>query len=82
MDALRRCVRGGREFGVRAIIVGAIDERAAEFYRHFDFHDLDQRRLGRRLSDIAAALDDGELAGVPTTQPRRTGGSGSERLTD
>jgi len=47
-----------------------------------DFHDLDQRRLWRRLSDIAAALDDGELSGVPTTQPRRTGGSGSERLTD
>lgn len=56
VDALRRCVRGGREFGARAVVVDAIDERAAQFYRHFDFHDLDQGRLWRRLSDIAAAV--------------------------
>jgi GNAT superfamily N-acetyltransferase len=57
VDALRRCVRGGREFGARAVIVDAIDERAAEFYRHFGFHDLDQKRLWRRLRDISTALD-------------------------
>lgn len=57
VDALSRCVRGGREFGARAIVVDAIDERAATFYRHFDFHDLDERRLWRRLSDVAAAID-------------------------
>ena len=56
VDALRRCVRGGREFGARAVVVDAIDDAAAEFYHHFDFHDLDDRRLWRRLSDIAAAL--------------------------
>lgn len=56
VDALRRCVRGGREFGARAVVVDAIDEPATEFYRHFDFHDLDQGRLWRRLSDIAAVL--------------------------
>lgn len=56
VDCLRRCVRGGAEFGAPAVVVDAIDERAAEFYRHFDFHDLDQGRLWRRLSDIAAAL--------------------------
>lgn len=56
VDALGRCVRGGREFGARAVVVDAIDERAATFYRHFDFHDLDDRRLWRRLSDVAAAL--------------------------
>jgi predicted N-acetyltransferase YhbS len=56
VDALRRCVRGGREFGARAVVVDAIDEQAAEFYRHFDFRDLYDRRLWRRLSDIAAAL--------------------------
>lgn len=55
-DALRRCVRGGREFGARAVVVDAIDERAAAFYRHFDFHDLGDDRLWRRLSDIASAL--------------------------
>lgn len=56
LDALRRCMRGGVEFGARAVVVDAIDARAAEFYRHFDFHDLDQNRLWRRTSDIAAAL--------------------------
>lgn len=56
VDALRGCVRGGREFGARAVIVDAIDDQAAEFYRHFDFHHLDERRLWRRLSDIARAI--------------------------
>jgi len=55
-DALRRCVTGGREFGARAVVVDAIDDGAAEFYRHFGFHDLDEARLWRRLGDISAAL--------------------------
>lgn len=56
VDALRRCVRGGREFGARAVVVDAISADAAQFYRHFDFHDLDVRRLWRRLGDIERAL--------------------------
>ena len=56
IDALRRCVQGGREFGARAVVVDAVDERAAGFYRHFDFHDLEGRRLRRRLGDITQAL--------------------------
>lgn len=56
IDALRRSVRGGREFGARAIVVDAIDQRATNFYRHFDFHPLDGRRLWRRLADIERAL--------------------------
>lgn len=56
VDALRRCVRGGQEFGARAVIVDAIDDRAAAFYRHFGFHDLEGPRLWRRLTDIAQAL--------------------------
>ena len=56
VDALRRCVRGGREYGARAVIVDAINEQAAGFYRHFDFRRLDDRRLWRRLSDIARAV--------------------------
>jgi predicted N-acetyltransferase YhbS len=56
VDALRRCVRGGRELGARAVVVDAVDERAAGFYRHFDFHDLADGRLWRRLNDIAAAV--------------------------
>jgi predicted N-acetyltransferase YhbS len=56
VDALRRCVRGGREFGARAVVVDAVDDRAAAFYRHFGLHDLEGPRLWRRLADIAQAL--------------------------
>jgi predicted GNAT family N-acyltransferase len=56
VDALRRCARGGQEFGARAVVVDAIDDRAAAFYRHFGFHDLEGPRLWRRMSDISQAL--------------------------
>lgn len=56
VDALRRCVRGGHEFGARAVVVDAIDDDAAAFYGHFGFRDLDDRRLWRRLSDVARAV--------------------------
>ncbi len=56
VDALRRSVRGGREYGARAVVVDAISDEAAAFYRHFDFHELEGRRLWRRLSDIADVL--------------------------
>ena len=56
VDALRRCVRGGREFGARAIVVDAIDEEAAAFDEHFGFHELEGHRLWRRLTDVAKAL--------------------------
>jgi predicted N-acetyltransferase YhbS len=56
VDALRRCVRGSREFGARAIVVDALDDDAAAFSRHFGFHDLADRRLWRRLIDIDRAL--------------------------
>lgn len=59
VDALRRCVRGGREFGARAVVVDAIDERAAGFYRRFGFYDLDEGRLWRRLSDVADVVGGG-----------------------
>jgi predicted N-acetyltransferase YhbS len=58
VDALRRSVRGGREFGARALIVDAIDDRASMFYRHFGFHDLEGWRLWRRLSDIATTISE------------------------
>ncbi len=57
VDALRRCVRGGSEFGARAVVVDAISPEAADFYRHFGFHDLDGRRLWRRLADVAHSLE-------------------------
>jgi predicted N-acetyltransferase YhbS len=56
VDALRRCVRGGREFGARAVVVDAISEDAVSFYQHFGFHPLEARRLWRRLSDVARAV--------------------------
>jgi GNAT superfamily N-acetyltransferase len=57
VDALTRCVRGGREFGARAVVVDAVSPEAGDFYRHFGFHDLDENRLWRRIADIASALD-------------------------
>jgi GNAT superfamily N-acetyltransferase len=57
VDALRRCVRGGSEFGARAVVVDAISPEAAAFYRHFGFHDLDGHRLWRRLTDVAHSLE-------------------------
>ena len=57
VDALRRCVRGGQEFGARAGVVDAIDDRAAAFFRHFGFHDLEGHRLWSRLTDIGQALE-------------------------
>jgi predicted GNAT family N-acyltransferase len=56
VDALARSVRGGREFDARAVVVDAVSDDAAYFYRHFGFHDLDDRRLWRRLADITRAL--------------------------
>lgn len=56
IDALRRCGRGAREFGARAVVVDAIDEDAAAFYRHFGFFELEGRQLWRRISDIERAL--------------------------
>lgn len=68
VDALHRCVRGGREFGARTVIVDAIDDQAAAFYHHFGFHLLDDRRLWRRLSDVGRAI--GQYA---TTNANRSG---------
>jgi predicted N-acetyltransferase YhbS len=57
VDALARCVRGGNEFGARAVVVDAISSNAADFYRHLGFRELDERRLWRRLTDITNALE-------------------------
>jgi predicted N-acetyltransferase YhbS len=56
IDALRRCVRGARAFGARAVVVDASDEDATAFYRHFGFLELEGQRLWRRISDIERAL--------------------------
>ena len=51
-DALRRCVVGAYFYGARAVVVDAIDERAAAFYRHFGFRELEGNRLWLKVSDI------------------------------
>ena len=52
----QRKARGGRELGARALIVDAIDDQASAFYRRFDFDELDDRRLWRRLADVTRAV--------------------------
>jgi GNAT superfamily N-acetyltransferase len=56
LDALIRSVAGARQYGARALVVDAIDDRAVEFYRHHGFLPLEGRRLYRRTSDIERAL--------------------------
>lgn len=55
-DALIRAVVGARQYGARAVIVDAIDDRAAAFYIHHGFLPLAGRRLYRRITDIDRAL--------------------------
>ena len=52
------------------MIVGAIDGQAAAFYRRFDFDELDDRRLWRRLADVARAVGEWMAAGPRPTQRR------------
>lgn len=40
-DAMRRSLRAAEEVGIRAVIVEALDESAAAFYRRFGFHSLE-----------------------------------------
>lgn len=44
-DALRRAVRAADEVGIRAVVVDAVDQRAAAFYRRFGFAALNDDGL-------------------------------------
>jgi len=55
-DALIRAVAGARQYGARAVIVDAIDDRSAAFYARHGFLPLGGRRLYRRTTDIDRAL--------------------------
>lgn len=55
-DALVRALAGARHYGARAVVVDAIDDRAAGFYQHHGFLPLEARRLYRRVSDIERSL--------------------------
>jgi len=58
-EALRKAVAAGEAAAARLVVVDAVDEQAASFYRRHGFvpvpgHPL---RLYRRMSDIRASLD-------------------------
>lgn len=55
-DALARAVAGARQYGARALVVDAIDDGAAGFYRRYGFLPLDGLRLYRRIADIERAI--------------------------
>lgn len=55
-DALIRALAGARDYGARAVIVDAINDRAVEFYQHHGFLPLSGRRLYRRLTDIERSI--------------------------
>jgi GNAT superfamily N-acetyltransferase len=60
LDALIRAVAGARQYGARAVIVDAIDDRAVAFYARHGFVSLAGRRLYRRITDIERAFQGGK----------------------
>jgi GNAT superfamily N-acetyltransferase len=59
-DALERIILAAEQVGVRAILVDAIDEEAAAFYRHYGFDcALGPRTLMITLTDLRASMQPG-----------------------
>jgi GNAT superfamily N-acetyltransferase len=59
-DALRRVTLASEQLAVRAVLVHAIDQRAAQFYEHFGF-----RALGPSPRTLMVTLDEVRTAGYP-----------------
>jgi GNAT superfamily N-acetyltransferase len=61
VDALTRCVQAGQLVASRYVVVDAINDNAAAFYRRYGFTEVPSTgaptRLLRRLKDIAADLE-------------------------
>jgi GNAT superfamily N-acetyltransferase len=59
LDALQRVLRASDELAIRAVIVDALDERAASFYRAFGFEpsDLASNTLMISLQTVREILD-------------------------
>jgi ribosomal protein S18 acetylase RimI-like enzyme len=56
-EALGIAVRGAADIGAAFIVVDALNERAAEFYKHYKFIPVpNSLRLVRKVSEIAAAV--------------------------
>lgn len=59
LDALERAVEASDRAAARLVVVDAIDDQAAAFYRRYGFRACpDPRRLVRKTSEVAAALRD------------------------
>jgi predicted N-acetyltransferase YhbS len=58
VDALLRSLAAADAVGVRAILVGALDEDAAAFYKNFGFtpSPVDPSRLMLLMKDLRATL--------------------------
>lgn len=57
LDALERIVEAAERAGGRVIVVDAIDDAAHRFYRHHDFHAIEQsNRLVMKLATAAAIV--------------------------
>jgi GNAT superfamily N-acetyltransferase len=57
LDALERTVDASTSVAARLVVVDAVDDEAARFYRHFGFRPSpDPHRLVRKTSEVAAAL--------------------------
>lgn len=58
-EALRRAVRASDVVAARLVVVEAIDDAAAAFYRRWGFIDVPEnpRRLFRKISDIRRSLE-------------------------
>lgn len=59
-EALRRAAAASDAAAARLVVVDAIDEHAAAFYRRWGFIDVPENplRLFRRMSDVRRALDE------------------------
>ena len=57
-EALRKAVAAGEAAAARLVVVDAVDESAASFYRRYGFIAVVDHpfRLYRRMSDIRASL--------------------------
>lgn len=58
-EALRRAVQASDAVAARLVVVDAIDDRAAAFYRRWGFIDVpdNPHRLFRKISDIRRSLE-------------------------
>lgn len=61
IDALKRALKQSSQIAAAAVVVDAIDEKAAGFYRHFEFLDFPDKpgRLFLPMQTIANLLTSG-----------------------